>query len=132
MNRIITGRERKGHHPKKNLSFDILSLADQLHQSKSTLPEGPEQGKIYFFENKAPELFKQGQNFIRRKVDVYNKFIENNEMISWENNKEATNKFIKTPELFDELVGNNEKINEIFNLARQEADLTSDLSKLLL
>lgn len=35
-------------------------------------------------------------------------------------------------ELFDELVGNIEMINKIFNLAWQEADLISDLSELLL
>lgn len=60
MNKIITGRKRKEHHPKKNLSFDILSLADQLHWLKSTVPERSEQGKIYFSENEAFDLFQQG------------------------------------------------------------------------
>lgn len=64
MNRIIIGRERKGCHPKKNLSFDILSLADQLHQSKSIMLKGPKQEKIYFSKNEARDLFQQGQDFI--------------------------------------------------------------------
>lgn len=41
MNRIIIEKDRKRRHPKKNSSFDILSLADQFHQLKSTLPEEP-------------------------------------------------------------------------------------------
>lgn len=96
------------------------------------MPEGLKQGKIYFSENEALDLFQQGQDFIQRKVDSYNKSIENNEMIFWENNEEDTNESMQTLELFDELVGNNERINKIFNSARQEADLISDLSELLL
>lgn len=46
------------------------------------VPKGPEQKKIYFSKNEAPDLFQQGQDFIRRKVDAYNKSIKNNEVIS--------------------------------------------------
>lgn len=31
MNRVVVGRQRAGRHPQKDSSFDILSLADQLH-----------------------------------------------------------------------------------------------------
>lgn len=61
MNRIVIGREKKGYHPQKDASFDILSLANQLHRSKSTHPEGPERGKIYFSENQVPDFIKQGK-----------------------------------------------------------------------
>lgn len=60
MNYIIIGRERSGRHPTKDAAFDILSLVDQLYQSKSTLPEGPKPEKIYFSENLAPDQLQDG------------------------------------------------------------------------
>lgn len=51
MNKIIVGWERSGLNREKNTSFDILSLADQLYQSKSTCPKGLGCGKIYFAED---------------------------------------------------------------------------------
>ena len=56
MNCVIIGKEREGFCSQKNTLFDILSLANQLHRSKSTYPEGPERGKIYFSENQVPNL----------------------------------------------------------------------------
>lgn len=61
MNQVIIGQEPRAKHLQKDSSFDILSLANQLYRSKSTLPEGPEQGKIYFLENQVPDLVKQGK-----------------------------------------------------------------------
>ena len=68
----MTARDHKGRHPEKNVPFDILSLADQLHQSKSTIPEGPEPGKIYFSENEATDLLNQGIEHLRKSIDLYN------------------------------------------------------------
>lgn len=79
MNRVIVSRDRTGNylllsfipyianllllgrHPSKNASFDILSLADQLHQSKSTNPDALDRGKIYFSENPVPDLIEEGK-----------------------------------------------------------------------
>lgn len=60
MNQIMIKWESNGKHPQKDAAFDILSLADQLHLSKSTDPKGPEQGKIYFSENQVPDLIDLG------------------------------------------------------------------------
>lgn len=71
MNRIVIGREREGYHPQKDALFDILSLADQLHRSKSTHPKGPDRGKIYFSENQIPDLIKQGKEHLPQAVKSY-------------------------------------------------------------
>lgn len=42
MNRVVISRERKEGHPTKDALFDILSLADQLYRSQSTIFDGPE------------------------------------------------------------------------------------------
>ena len=60
MNCVIIRKERDGFRPQKNASFDILSLANQLHRLKSTYPEGPERDKIYFSENQVPNLVQLG------------------------------------------------------------------------
>lgn len=39
MNETVTARGRLEEHSRKDLSFDICSLADQLHRCKSTLTE---------------------------------------------------------------------------------------------
>lgn len=47
INEIVAGRDQRSRrYPSKNALFHILSLADQLHQSKSTNPAGPMCGKI--------------------------------------------------------------------------------------
>lgn len=58
MNQVIIGQEQEAKHLQKNSFFDILSLANQLYRSKSTLPEGPEHSKIYFSENQVSDLIK--------------------------------------------------------------------------
>lgn len=40
MNRIVISKEKDGYHSQKDGFFDILNLANQLHKSKSTYPEG--------------------------------------------------------------------------------------------
>lgn len=72
VNREIVGQERKTFHPTKDASFDIFSLANQLHCPKSTWPEGPETGKIYFSENQAPNLLAEGIAALERSVYAFN------------------------------------------------------------
>lgn len=106
MNRIIIGQERGGRHPQKDSSFDILSLADQLHRSKSTIPEGPEQGKICFSENQVPNLVKQGKTYLHRAIRLYNETIGRERV--HEDELEV-----------QELSGKNENINELFKSGSQ-------------
>lgn len=134
LKRVIIGREQKGRHPEKDASFDILSLADQLHRSKSTNLDGPDKGKIYFSENEVPDLVKEGSEAMWKAVEAYNKSIEENKIMSKINNKavlETLEAAGETSELF-ELDGADHLINEMFNSAREGADLTSDLSELFL
>lgn len=129
MNEIIVGRERKGRHPEKDSSFDILSLADQLHRSKSTNPDGPQKGKIYFSENQVPDLLLEGKQAFSQQTYLYNKSIRENLILSTIDTKAMATE--NPPEL-EELEGSNESVNELFNSARAESNLTSDLSGLLL
>lgn len=68
INCIIIGKERDGYHPTKDASFDILSLADQLHRLKSTYLEGTKHDKIYFSENQVPDLIKLGLEYSLRAI----------------------------------------------------------------
>ena len=81
MNQVIIESERSGRHPTKDASFDILSLADQLYHSRSTTPDGPEPGKIFFSKNPAPDLWKEGLNQLHISVWAFNESIRKNEAI---------------------------------------------------
>lgn len=127
LNRIVAGQQRGGNHPIKDASFDILSLADQLYRSKSTIPDGPGTGKIYFSENQVPNLLKEGKKNLYRAVDMYNDTVTKNKVLD-PTSDEDTREGLQIPEL----VGQNESVNELFNQARDEATVTSDLSELYL
>lgn len=58
MNYIVISREKKGYHLQKDALFNILSLSNQLHRSKSTYPKTPKYGKFYFSENQVLNLIK--------------------------------------------------------------------------
>lgn len=96
-----------GRHPTKDASFDILSLADQLYRSKSTIPDGPKPGKIYFSENAAPDLLEEGEAVLHREVDRYNLSLSRNELLTTTSNEYTLDKEIQIPEL----QGNNERVN---------------------
>lgn len=68
MNKIMIGKERDRYHPQKDASFNILNLADQLHQSKFTHLQEPECGKIYFSKNQVPNLIKLGLEHLLKAV----------------------------------------------------------------
>ena len=115
MNRIVIGREREGYHPQKDALFDILSLANQLHRSKSTYPEGPEYGKIYFSENQVPNLLEQGKEHLSRAIKSYKKVIK----------KDSAHKEDKLM-LEVEVRAENKAVDELFAQAREDAAVTSD------
>ena len=117
INRVIIGKERDGCRPQKDASFDILSLADQLHRSRSTYPEGPERGKIYFSENRVPDLIKLGQDHLPRAVKVYKEAVRKNSV-----DIERT--------LMPDDESGNEAVDELFRQAREDAAVTSDLTEM--
>lgn len=130
MNQVIIGRERSGRHPTKDASFDIQSLADQLYRSRSTTPDGPEPGKIFFSENPAPDLWKEGLNQLHISVWAFNESLRKNEAIedpAIENGNEASG--IGTVEYPIEIdLGANEEVNELFSSARASLGITSNLA----
>lgn len=128
LNKNVVGRHRSGYHPIKDASFDILSLADQLHRSKSTHPTGPQSGKIYFSENQIPNLLKQGKENLHRAIELYKMLVYQNVILSSNIEREAPDVPVQIPELD----GQNESVNELFSQAREEAAITSDLSELYL
>lgn len=75
INKVVIGHQRKGCHFEKDAFFDILSFADQLHYSKSTDSQGPEQKNIYFSENQVPNLIRKGAIVLLDVVETYNKFV---------------------------------------------------------
>lgn len=112
INKVIIGRERSGRHPTKDASFDIQSLVDQLYRSRSTTPEGPEPGKIYFSAHSAPDLLKDSINQLHISVWVFNKSLQKS-MPPLDNNANASAR--ATAEHPIELdIGENEEINDLF------------------
>lgn len=116
MNRIVVGKERDEYRPTKDTSFDILSLADQLHRSKSTYSEGSEHGKIYFSENQVPNLVKLGLNHLPQAVKAYKEAVQKDKV-------HVSGTFILEE-------GENEAVDELFRQAKEDAAVTSDLTDL--
>lgn len=129
LNKTVVGRQRSGYHPTKDASFDILSLADQLHRSRSTHPNGPERGKIFFSENQVPNILKQGKANLHHAIEVYKESVYKNEILS---SVIEPNARLLEPLQLPELEGQNESVNELFSQAREDAAVTSDLSELYL
>lgn len=119
INRVIVGRERKGYHPAKDASFDILSLADHLYRSRSTHPNGPIVGKVYFSENHVPDLIAEGKFAIIRSAQAYNESILKNQLANKIVDVEelAETPAVDAPLEMPELVGGNEDVNELFFLS---------------
>lgn len=130
MNQVIIRKEQNGRHLTKDASFDIQSLADQLYRSRSTTPDGPEPGKIFFSENPAPDLWKEGLNQLHISVWAFNESLRKNEAIedlAIENGNEASG--IGTAEYPMELdLGANEEVNELFSSTRASLGITSNLA----
>ena len=124
LNKVIIGREQSDYHPTKDSSFDILSLADQLYRSKSTYPSGSGQGKIYFSENQVLDIIKQGRKHLHQAIEAYKNSIDKNHVLGLA----TLEKNLQLPEL----EGQNKRVNELFNQARDNAAITSDLSELYL
>lgn len=115
MNQIVISREREGYHPQKDTLFDILSLANQLHKSKSTYPEGPEHGKIYFSENQVPNLLEQEKEHLSQAIKSYKKVVKKDSVY-------------KKDKLMLEVEARveNEAIDKLFAQARKDAAVISN------
>lgn len=99
-----------------------------IDRSKSTILDGPKLGKIYFFENAAPDLLEEGEAILHREVDHYNLSLSRNELLTTTSNEYTLDAEIQIPEL----QGNNERVNELFSQAQEAASVISDLSQLFI
>lgn len=124
MNRIIIGRERSGRHPTKDASFDIQSLADQLYRSRSTTPDRPESGKIYFSENPVLDLLDEGIKQLPLSIRAFNQSLYKTER------HEETGQGASADHPIELDAGTDEKVNELFLSAREDLTLTSNLINL--
>ena len=125
MNRVIIGTKQSGRHLTKDASFDIQSLADQLYRSQSTIPDGPEPGKVYFSENPCPDLWNEGLQQLHLSVWAFNKSLHNNK-ISDEHIEPGTDGTAEYPIELDPEA--NEEIDELFSLARASSGVTTNLA----
>ncbi|MCJ1349198.1 hypothetical protein MMC31_007434 [Peltigera leucophlebia] len=132
MNKIIIGREKSGLHREKNASFDILSLADQLYRSKSTCPKGLECGKIYFAENQAPDLLKQGLEAFLQAATTYNDTVLKNRLPDASDKLDGPVDGGDNTEDSVEFERINERVNELFDQAGDKRAVIADLSELYL
>lgn len=135
LNQVVVGQDRSGRHPTKDASFDILSLADHLHRSKSTLPGGPVDGKIYFSENPMPDLLEDGVEYLTRAVEAYNESVKKSEapaaVVNGNKVPGEAGSSIQFPiELIQE--ANNKTVNDLFLVAREGSQITSDLADLFI
>lgn len=117
----MIGREKDGKHPQKDDSFDILSLADQLHQSKSIDPKRPEQKKIYFSKNQVLNLIDLSQAYLHWAVSSYNKAVE-----------KGQSKADEDAVALELDGGQNKSVDELFNQAQEEALGISEVSELFI
>lgn len=62
---------------KKKLFFDFLSLFNQIHQLKSTIPKDFKPKKIFFLENEIFNLINKEVKHLQKNIDIYNFFIKN-------------------------------------------------------
>lgn len=121
-----------GHHPSKNVSFNILSLADQLHQLKLVIPDGSDIGKIYFYENPVPDCLAQGLEAFEKNIILYNELVDQKKYRALATNGEqASDKEVQEFQASDlqEREGNNERVNEIFNIARESVFIAKNIQR---
>lgn len=116
INKIVIGKERDGYYPQKNASLDILSLANQLHRSKSMHSQGPERGKIYFSENKVPDLIKLELDYLSKAIGAYKEAIRKDTVDVGDNAAVISGD-----------TRANEAVNELFRQAREDGAVTSEL-----
>lgn len=81
LKKVIIGPKRSDYHLTKELSFDILSLANQFYQSKSSNSSGLEQKKIFFLENGIPKVIKQNKKYLYQAIKMYKNFVEKNNIL---------------------------------------------------
>lgn len=94
-----------------------MSLVNQFYRSKSTLPERPEQSKVYFTKNQVLNFVKQGKAHLIQAIKLYNALI---------NKKKVQNNEVQIPELLRK----NKKVNKLFSQACSIDSFTSGLMEL--
>ena len=132
MNKIIIQHEQKSYHFIKSSFFNILSFANQLYQSKSIEPNGPQKRKIYFSKNKVSDFLIEDHKALSQNIYLYNQFIKKIKILYIIDDDKIIAAAM-TLEIFSKrqkLEKNKKSVNKIFKSARQEAAITSDLSEL--
>lgn len=130
MNRIVIGRERKGRHPIKDSSFDILSLSDQLYRSRSTFPEGPHPRKIYFSENLMPDLIAERRKNLAAAISLFNESVHKNQLVS--SNMEETDVGSADNPVDLDTGSLNPVVDNLFLAAQGASSMTSNLTEVFL
>lgn len=106
-----------------------MSLADQLHQSKSIIFNGSQPGKIYFSENSILNLLAQELEAFEKNISLYKKLVDQkkNGVIA---NKELTfDEEVQELQVSDfwELDRKNKEVNKIFNTGWETSFITADI-----
>lgn len=133
MNKVIIRRKRLEKHLIKDSSFDILSFANQLYRSKSTVPESFESWKVYFSENPAPDLMLNGIKILPAQVEAFNILFKSNRPVKVrdgdadKDTTRARSHLIKVPD-----DGTNKAVNDLFISAWELAHMTLDLANIFL
>lgn len=74
----MISKERKSYHPQKNALFNISSLADLLHRSKSIYLKDSKYSKISFLKNQVSNLIKQEKKYLFQLIKKYKLAVKKN------------------------------------------------------
>lgn len=80
-NQVVVKKNGPRRYSTKDWLFDIFSIANQLYQSKSIIPEELKPSKIYFSKNPTSNLILDGLKVLLTQVEAFNKFIKDNKPI---------------------------------------------------
>lgn len=113
--------------------FDIISLANQLYQSKSTIPRDPELGKIYFSENLTIDLLTKGIKEFENVTNEFNQSLERNKVIKAIVNSHGEDGLAGRRDYPIDLDwGENDAVNELFQTTQESLNLTTNLTDLFI
>lgn len=115
INRIVIDKEQEEYYLQKNASFDILSLANKLHKSKSTHLQGLKHGQNYFLEHQVLELITMGLKHLPKAVGAYKKIVKKN----------IVNVKDKTAAILDDTVAN-KAVDDLFRQVQEDNAVISE------
>lgn len=129
INKVIVGQKQKRRHPTKDAFFGILSLANPLHQWRSTILKELKARKIYFLINSMPDLVHKNIKELLTAITIFNKSLKKKRFVLAQENdakNQATDKSsVNQPIELNIQV--NEVVDKIFSSAHETSFLTSSL-----